>query len=142
MNIRKGKEYYARYYDEALRLYSEGLSAADIAAKLNISYSAVYHWVKGLRKPAAGNVTAFIGHIQKNGPSAVIDIKQTFPKHNEIFLTAVRRGLPVKRYMMKKKFHDYSTWYYVEGQEKQLEISIKSLLDKVKEVKEKLFEVK
>jgi len=138
MNIRRGREFYSKHYDEAIRLYNEGLTIRQTADKLNISYSAVYHWVKGLRKPEAGSVTGFISHLEKHGPSAVIDIKERFPKHNELFLIASKRGLPVKRYMMKKYYGNYATWYYLEGQENMLDERIKELIDKVKEVREKL----
>ncbi len=138
MNIRRGREFYSKHYDEALRLYKEGLSTRQIADKLNISYSAVYHWVKGLRKPESGNVASFMGYLKDSGPVAVTDIKEKFPKHNELFLIAVRRNLAVKRHMLKKKYRDYATWYYLEGQEQELESRIKELMDKIKDIKEKL----
>lgn len=138
MTIRRGREFYSKHYDEAMRLYNEGLSTRQIADKLNISYSAVYHWVKGLRKPEPGNVASFIEHLKKYGPAAVIDIKEKFPKHNELFLIAVRRNVPVKRYMLRKKYGEYATWYYVAGQEKELESRLKELMEKVKGIKEKL----
>jgi len=138
MNLRRGREFYSKYYDEAIKLYEEGLSTRQIADKLNISYSAVYHWVKGLRKPEKGNVTAFVAHLEKHGPTAVVDIKKRFPKHNELFLIAVRRDLPVKRYMLKKKYREYATWYYLPGQEQELENRLKELMEKVKDLKEKL----
>jgi DNA-binding transcriptional MerR regulator len=142
MIIRKGKEHYAKHYYNAISMHKEGLPVGEIASKLGISYSAVYHWVKEIRKPEAGNVSDFIGFLSKNGPMPVIDIENKFPKHNELFLIAVRRNLPVKRYMMQKKYGEYSTWYYMEGHEKQLEERLEQLMDKIKEVKEKINSLK
>ncbi len=136
--IRRGREYYSKNYSEAVRLYNDGLTVVEIADKLKISYSAVYHWVKGLRKPEAGNVNAFADYLRKHGPAAVVDIKERFAKHNELFLIAARRGLPVKRFMLKKKFGEYSTWYYVEGQEHELEKRTNELMQKIKALSEKL----
>ena len=68
----------------------------------------------------------------------VVDIKNAFPKHNELFLISTRRALPVKRFMMKKKYGEYSTWYYIDGQKNQLDERINTLMEKIKEVKEKL----
>lgn len=136
--MRRGKEYYAKHYKDAVKLYSEGVSIREIASTLDTSYSAVYHWVKGLRKPGAGNVASFVQHLERYGPLPAAGIKEAFPKHNELFLTAVRRGLPVKRHMLKKKYGEYSTWYYIEGQEKDLDARISELMDKVKEIRQKL----
>jgi DNA-binding CsgD family transcriptional regulator len=136
--LRRGREYYGKNYEEALRLHQQGLSVSEIAKKLNISYSAVYHWVKGIRKPEAGNVNMFISYLEKNGPAPVVDVKNKFPKHNELFLIAVRRGLPVKRLMLQKKLSDYSVWYYLAGQESELEKRTDLLMEKIKEVKERL----
>jgi predicted transcriptional regulator len=135
---RRGKEAYAARYEEAMRLHSEGLPPAAIAERLGISYSAAYHWVKGLRTPKQGNVAALIAHLEKNGPSAVTDLKEEFPKHNELFLIAAKRAQPVKRFMIKKKYSDYATWYYLDGQEAELQKRVAALFEKVKEVREKL----
>jgi transcriptional regulator with XRE-family HTH domain len=138
MAIRRGREFYSKYYSQAIALYNEGLPVREIADRLGISYSAVYHWVKGLRKPDAGNVSSFVGYLEKHGPSPVIDIKERFPKHNEIFLISVRRNLPVKRHMLVKKYGDYATWYYLAGQEKELESRLNELMTKIKDIREKL----
>jgi hypothetical protein len=136
--VRRGKEAYAKHYEEAIRLRDEGLSPRQISERLGISYSAVYHWTKGIRSPKQGNVAAFIAHLKKNGPCPVVDLKEEFPKHNELFLIAARRAQPVKRFMIKKLYGDYSTWYYLDGQESDLERRIDALFEKVKEVKDKL----
>lgn len=138
MGLRKGREFYDRHYSEAMKLHGEGLSVREIADKLGVSYSAAYHWIKGIRRPEQGNVSGFVSFLEKHGPAAVADLKEKFPKHNEVFLIATRRARPVKRYMMKKMYGDYSTWYYLEGQEAELEKRISMLMDKIKEVKEKL----
>ncbi|MBI3190922.1 helix-turn-helix domain-containing protein [archaeon] len=137
--MRKGKEYYARFYDQVIALHKSGLSVREIADKLDISYSAVYHWVTGLRSPEKGNVSEFVSLLEK-GPVPVADIKSTFPKHNELFLIAVKRGIPVKRFMLKKKYGDYSTWYYMAGQEKQLEERTDELMAVIKKIGERLSE--
>ncbi|MCX6815555.1 MAG: helix-turn-helix domain containing protein [Candidatus Aenigmarchaeota archaeon] len=136
--LRRGREVYSKHYEEALRLHNQGVSVQEIAKKLNVSYSAAYHWVKGLRKPEQGNVNEFLTYLEKNGPMPVTIVKEKFPKHNELFLIASRRAMPVKRHMLVKKYGDYATWYYLEGQEKLLDSRLKELVDKVKEVKEKL----
>jgi hypothetical protein len=135
---RKGKEFYSEKYGPAVRMFQQGIPVSRIASELGMSYSAVYHWVRGLRKPGSGNVAGFLSHLRKNGPCAAADLKEIFAKHNELFLIASRRGLPVKRYMIQKKFGEYSTWYYVEGQEKELEMRIGALMQKIKDVKNKL----
>ena len=136
--IRKGREFYSGQYDNVIKLHEKGLTVSEIASQLGISYSCVYHWVKGLRKPSSGKLNDFEEVITKDGPISVMDIKERFPKHNELFLTASRRGLPIKRYRLGRKLGDYATWYFIEGQENELKERIKELLDKYKELKEKL----
>jgi len=109
-----------------------------IADQLGVSYSCIYHWIRGLRKPDAGNISGFEEFIRRNGPVAVADIKKTFPKHNELFLTASRRGLPVKRYTLGRKFGEYSTWYFIGGQENELKKRLEELFSKYKEIRVKL----
>lgn len=138
MKLRKGREFYGKNYEEALRLHGQGLSVNEIAKRLDISYSAAYHWIKGLRKPEAGNVNEFENYLKRNGPVPVAQLKDKFPKHNELFLIASRRGLPVKRLMLQKKFSEYSIWYYLAGQEADLEKRTSMLMDKINEIKEKL----
>lgn len=138
MKMRKGREFYGKNYEEAIQLYKAGISVNEIAKKFNISYSAVYHWVKGIRKPASGNVNLFINYLKSYGPTPAIDIKDKFPKHNELFLITSRRGLPVKRMMMQKKFGEYSVWYYLIGQESELQKRTDMLMEKIKEIKQKL----
>ena len=138
--MRKGREFYSGQYDNVFKLHKKGLSVKEIAAQLGISYSCVYHWVKGLRKPESGRLSEFVDIIKK-GPISVMDIKENFPKHNELYLTASRRGISIKRYKMDKKLGDYSTWYFMEGQEDKLKQRIKELLDKYKEVKDKIIDL-
>jgi transcriptional regulator with XRE-family HTH domain len=122
-------------------LHEKGLSVSEIASQIGVSYSCVYHWVRGLRKPSSGKLNEFEDFIRRDGPASVMDIKARFPKHNELFLTASRRGLPIKRYRMSRRLGDYSTWYFIEGQETELKERIKELLGKYKELKEKLIDL-
>jgi hypothetical protein len=138
--MRRGREYYGKNYEEAMRLHQQGSSINDIAKKLNVSYSAAYHWVKGIRKPESGNVNAFADCLRSRGPTPVVDLAEKFPKHNELFLIASRRGLPVKRLMLQKKLGDYSVWYYIAGQEADLENRTNALMVKIREIKERLGE--
>lgn len=139
--MRKGREFYSKHYDKAMELHKNGVPIKDIAKQLNISYSAVYHWVRGLRKPETGNINDFISFLQKHGPTPAGKIEETFPKHNELFLTASRRDLPVKRLYLGRKYQEYSTWYLLEGQEDLLKKRIEALFSKIEEYKEKLREI-
>lgn len=139
--MRRGREFYGKHYEDAMKLHKQGTSVKDIASKLNISYSAVYHWVKGLRKPDAGNLNDFESFLKENGPTAVFDLKGKFPKHNEFFLTALRRNMPLKRCVMPRKYGSYAVWYFVEGQEDLLKERVKEMLIKYREAKEKMVEV-
>ena len=138
---RRGREFYSRNYEQAIELYKNGLTTREIADKLNMSYSCVYHWIKCLRKPETGNLLEFEKFLKKNGPTPVVDIKEKFPKHNELFLTASRRGMPIKRYVLSRKFGEFSTFYFIKGHEKELEKRIKELMDKYKELREKLIKI-
>lgn len=142
MKLRRGREFYSRNYGAAMKMHKEGLTANEIAKKLGISYSAAYHWVKGIRKIESGNVNLFVSYLEKNGPSPAIDVKDKFPKHNELFLIATRRGLRVKRLMMQKRLGDYSVWYYIDGQENELQKRTDMLMEKIKEVKQRLNSLK
>ena len=135
---RRGREFYSKNYDEAINLYKNGLSVREIADKLKVSYSCVYHWIKGLWKPETGNLLEFEKFLRENGPTPVIDIKERFPKHNELFLTASRRGMPIKRYVLSRKFGEFSTFYFIGNQEKELRKRIKELMDKYKELRERM----
>ena len=138
MVMRRGRQLYGKKYDEALKLHSEGKSINDIAQQLDISYSAAYHWIKGLRKPELGNINEFEKFLQKKGPMPVIEVEKSFPKHNELFLMSNKRGMTIKRRILKRRFGGYATWYYLEGQETALEKRLQELFDKVKDVRERL----
>lgn len=138
MPLRKGRETYGKKYDEAMALHAQGKSPREIAAALGISYSAAYHWVKGLRTPEKGNVNEFIDYFRKEGPMPAIEVEKIFPKHNELFLMANKRGLTVKRHVLKRKFAKYSIWYYLDGQEALLETRLKELFDTIKNARDKL----
>jgi|SRR3989338_2894048 len=136
--IRKGKEIYSLKYDDAVNLYGSGMGIGDIARKLGLSYSCTYHWVKGLRKPVSGNPSDFAKFIDKNGPVSVLDIKEKFPKHNELFHICSRRAMRVKRAFMGRKYLEYSTWYYMEGQENLLSERVNMVISKVDDMKKSL----
>ena len=57
--MRKGREFYSQNYEKVIELHKKGMSVKDIASRLNMSYSAVYHWTRGLRKPEKGNLLNF-----------------------------------------------------------------------------------
>lgn len=136
--IRRGREIYGKKYEDAIALYRSGVPVNEIAKRLNVSYSAAYHWIKGLRKPESGNLRAFESFLKQHGPAAVIDIKERFPKHNELFLTASRRGIAVKRCILDKRYGEYATWYFLAGQEEQLKERRNELAKKYKVLKEKI----
>ena len=138
MVMRRGREFYSKNYDKVMSLYKDGLPIKDIANQVGMSYSCVYHWIKGLRKPDAGNINDFEKFLLKNGPVPVAEVKERFPKHNEIFLTASKRGLMIKRYSLGRKFGEYSVWYFVPGQEDVLKKRIKELFAKYKEIRVKI----
>ncbi|MBI4162818.1 MAG: helix-turn-helix domain-containing protein [Candidatus Aenigmarchaeota archaeon] len=138
MTMRKGREVYPEKYEQAVKLHASGMPVKDIAQKLSISYSCAYHWVKGLRKPEEGNVSEFMSLLKTNGPLPIVDVKEKFPKHNELFLISSRRGLPIMRKTLDRKLNDYNTWYFLSGQEQELDKRINQLYDKIKSVKELL----
>jgi hypothetical protein len=142
MQLRRGREYYGSRYDEAVRLFGEGEKIKDIACKLGISYSTAYHWLKGIRRPESGNVNEFAGYIRQNGPCAALHIMDKFRKHNELFLIASRRGIPVKRIYLGKKYRELATWYYLEGQEDALNERIEETRKKIDQLKSRLMQIK
>lgn len=135
--MRKGKEFYDQRFERAIKLHREGKSIVEISDLLKISYSAVYHWVKGLRKLKKGNVERFIEYLKLHGPTPAPEIP--FKKHNEIFLIAFKRGLPVKRDKINMRIlKDYSTWYYLKGQEEILKKRKNELMKKFNRLRSKI----
>lgn len=137
--MRKGKESYTEKYDKVMELYRQNVPLKEIAQRLNISYSAVYAWTKGMRKPEEPVLVRFRSFLEKNGPTAAIDIKSIVPKHDDFYHIAARRNIGIKRVVLDKRFKEYRVWYYLEGQEQTLEACIKDLREKYKVVKEKMF---
>ena len=140
--MRKGKEFYSGNYEKVIELYKKGFSVNEISSHLKISYSCVYNWVKSIRKPEKGNLIEFIDFLRDNGPAPVIEIKQKFPKHSEIFLTAQHRDMGVLRFKLPRKFGEYSMWYLLKGQEHKLKQRVRELLNKYEELKQKLLNIK
>ena len=138
--MRRGRQLYSKKYEEAVKLHSEGKSVNEISSQLGVSYSAAYHWVKGLRKPESGNLNTFEEYLSQKGPMPSVEVEKRFPKHNELFLMSNRRGMKIRRKTLPRKYAKYSTWYYIEGQEAELDSRIEELFSKIKEVKEKLRE--
>lgn len=136
--MRKGREFYSKNYDKVMDMHARGVATADIAKQLRMSYSAVYHWVRGLRKPDIGNINAFEKFLSDNGPVAAVEIKDKFPKHNEVFHVATSRGSPLQRHVLEGKFGEYATWYFLPGQEDALKERIRELLGKYKDLREKI----
>ena len=135
--MRRGREFYSTQYEKAIELHNKGLAIKNIAKELGISYSAAYHWVKGIRHPAKGNVIQFLAYLKENGPTPAIKIKDKFPKHNELFLIAKQRNLAIKRHVMGRQFKEYRTWYYLPGQENILQQRLDTLYSVIKQVKKK-----
>jgi len=135
MITRRGREFYSKNYATVMGLHSSGLSVTDIAKQTGMSYSAVYHWVRGLRKPDVGNVNAFEALLREKGPLAAAEIEEKFPKHNEIFHTAASRGAPLRRHTLERRFRGYATWYFLPGQESALRQRITELMDRYKELR-------
>ena len=138
VTVRRGKEFYARQYARAIELHQNGASVAAIAQQVHVSYSCAYHWVHELRKPDAGRVSEFESFLQANGPSAAIEVRERFPKHNELFLIASRRGRPLKRVALRRAYGEYGVWYYIIGQEAQLDERVAELFSKAKELKSRI----
>jgi hypothetical protein len=136
--MRRGRQLYGKLYDDAMRLHNEGKSVNEIAQQLGISYSAAYHWIKGLRTPEKGNVNEFEMYLRENGPMPVIEVEKKFAKHNELFLMANKRGLEIKRHVLARKYKQYATWYYLQGQEDLLGKRLNELFETIKDVKKKL----
>ncbi len=126
--MRKGKEFYDAKYKMAMSLAESGLSVKEIAKQLDISDSCAYMWSKG-RKPKDGRVTEFISLLEK-GPKHEAELPFVKGKHNEVFLLATNRGLPVKRIIMK----GFGTWYFLDGQEEQLKMRMNGVIKKIKEI--------
>ncbi|MFH1420384.1 MAG: helix-turn-helix domain-containing protein, partial [Candidatus Aenigmatarchaeota archaeon] len=135
--MRKGKELYAEKYDSAMALHRKGVPLKEIAESLGISYSAVYAWTRGTRKPSEPVLVRFRSFLEKNGPTAAIDIKSVIPKHDDFYHIAVKRNIGIKRVVLDRRFREYRVWYYLAGQEQALESCIKDLREKYKVVKEK-----
>lgn len=115
------------------------MSIKDIASRLGLSYSAVYAWIKG-RKPKESKVIEFIEFLKKNGPAPLAKIRKKFPKHSEIYFTALHRGYKILRYVLPKKFGDYAIWYLLPEQEEKLKKEVEEFLQRYDEVKKKLAE--
>lgn len=138
MPLRRGRELYSKKYEEAIKLHQQGKSINEIASALDISYSAAYHWIKGLRKPDEGNLNAFENYLKTKGPMPVIEVEKNFPKHNELFLMANKRGMNIRRTVLKRKYAKYSIWYFLDGQEDQLKERLEDLYAKIKDIRDVL----
>ena len=139
MQFRTGREEYSEKYQRAIALHANGKSITEVAKELGISYSAAYHWVKGLRKPEAGNLRMFETLLRKAGPTPVVNVKEKFPKHNELYHTAAARGSPIHRHVLAqpRAFGELATWYYLAGQEAELKTRVKALLETLSKSKER-----
>ena len=83
--------------------------------------------------PKQSQIDLFVEYINSNGPTSAKDAEKSFKKHNELFLRAKSRGLPICRYVMSapRKLGKLATWYYLKGQEKELKTRILGILKKV-----------
>jgi predicted DNA-binding protein YlxM (UPF0122 family) len=129
--MRQGKETYNQKYEDTIRLHKNGRTSSEIAKELNISYSSVYHWIKGLRNaPKQSMLAKFESFLKEKGPHSVADIKNLFPKHNELYNQAIARKCQIRRFMLSQPriFGDSATWYYTPGQEAELKKRILQFL--------------
>ena len=138
LTMRRGRTHYKASYEKAMALHAQGRSIQDIATELKISYSCAYHWVRGLRKPEKSAVLDFVSFLREHGPTPVAEIGKVFAKHNECFLVAHRRSFPVRRYVLQRRFGDYATWYYLEGQEPLLRQRVAAFVKAYNETRRKL----
>jgi len=136
MVMRRGRQLYGKKYEEAIELHKQGKSINEIAAQLGVSYSAAYHWIKGLRKPDVGNLNAFENYLKEKGPMPTADVEKNFPKHNELFLMANKRGMNIRRQILKRKYDKYAIWYFLDGQEDLLKERLEELFAKIKDIKD------
>lgn len=132
--MRRGKELYSRKFEEAVKLHEQGIGTKEIAAKLGVSYSAAYSWTKKGRKPETGQLNDFVIFLQEGGPQPLIEVTKKFPKHSELFLSSRQRGLPVARYKLPKIMGSYTLWYYIKGQEAELDKRVKEVLAKREQI--------
>jgi predicted transcriptional regulator len=139
-HIRKGKNSYIEKYEKAKELAEKNYSIKEIANILGISYSAAYQWIKKKKEPKKDKITLFYDFLSKNGPSPLAIIKKDFPKHSEIYNSAISRGFKIKRYKLPRIFKEYSIWYYLEGQENSLKERIKIIINKREEMKNEIAE--
>ena len=49
--------------------------------------------------------------------------------------------MSIKRYVLGRRFGEFSTFYFMSGQEKELHKRIKELLEKYKELRERLIKI-
>lgn len=138
--LRKGKHFYVETYKKALELYHNGYSIKEISNILGISYSTCHAWISKKRTPKKDIVTKFYEFLKLHGPSPIMEIKKEFSKHSDIYLLAIERGFKINRYKLPRIFKEYSIWYYLEGQEKELLNRINDIINKRNELKEKLTE--
>ena len=137
--LRKGKDFYSNNYEKVLELQKQGKTIKEISKELDLSYSAIYNWIKG-KKPEKGSINKFIEFLQKNGPMPVIVIKELFPSYDDLYQSARKRGFNVNRYVTssKKILGKSSVWYYLDGQEAELKKRVLDMIKKYKELREKL----
>ena len=136
--MRQGKEVYAGKYAQAAEMSARGMTPMQISEALGISYSCAYHWAMGLRKPSAGSLNEFISCLKASGPLPAAEISARFGKHNDLFLTASRRGFGIRRRVLGRKYAGYGTWYFLEGQEQELDSRIGELMRAVKSAKNRI----
>ena len=130
--MRKRKDFYFQKYEKAVELHKAGKSFQGIAKELDISYSAVYSWIKGARKPEKDVLNNFVDFLRKNGPMPAILAKELFPSHDDLFHMAMKRGSGLNRHLVAGKhiLKESGVWYYLDGQEDELKKRIIEMLKK------------
>ncbi len=142
--MRKTKEFYTEKVELAKKLFEDGMSIRDVAKELGVSYSAAYHWIKGLRTPKASRLEEFRNFIKVRGPVPICDVKNKFPKHNDLYNLSSTRGIKINRLVIEKNFRggmDYGTWYFLPGQEDELAKRVEKLLKNYKLAKETILKI-
>ncbi len=132
--MKRNLDFYSEKRRKALDMFRNGFSVSEISSSLGVPYSTVYGWInrQGSRRTQSERFYEF---VLNNGPVTIEEAKKHFPKHSDIFLKAVARGFPIRKFDsgIRGKFRH---WYFVDSQKQKLLSMVRSLaesLDKARE---------